>query len=127
MHGNIRLSLRLSFPGVTVNRVLFSTRLRECSDALRNVAETAEALEVEERLVPLPKLTVEAARLPMRWLLRLPAEERVQSGACLSASAMADREAGSVSGGELRQRCMGSSATFVGAEPGMSIACERFG
>jgi hypothetical protein len=94
---------------------------------LRNVAEMADALEVEEQLVPLPKLTVEEARLPMRWLLRLPAEERVRRGVCLSASAMADREAGSVSGGEFRQRCMGSSATSVGAEPGMSIACGRFG
>jgi len=87
----------------------------------------AEALEVEEQLVPLPKLTVEPARLPMRWLVRLPVEERVRSGVCLIASAMADREAGSVSGGEFRQRCMGSSATSIGAEPGMSIACERFG
>ena len=75
--------------------------------------ELADATEAEEQLVPLPKLTVEAARLPKCWLLGLPAKERLRSGVFPRASTMADRDAGSASGGESCHLCIGSRPLSV--------------
>lgn len=78
--------------------------------------------------MPLPKLMVEAARLPTRWLLRLPAEEeQVCKGVCFKASAMADKEAGSVSGGDSRHLCIGSKASTTAVGFVMSIGGGRVG
>ena len=66
--------------------------------------------ETSETLVALP---IDPARLPNRLLPRLPAEERLRNVVFERASAIADKEAGSASGGESCHRCMGSCACVL--------------
>lgn len=118
MHGKILLPLTFPLAGVR-----FATRPRERRLEPRSAAELADALEADEKLVPLPALIVEAARLPLRWPVILAAEELVRRGVFLKASAMQAKEAASVSGGDARHLSIGSKTASADAEPGTFIGC----
>lgn len=93
MQGNLLLSAVLPFAG----RVRFTTRPRRDT-------ELAEAAEPEDKLEPLARLTVDLGRKPAWSLLRVLVDAWLRSGLFLNASAMADNDAASVSGGEFRHR-----------------------
>lgn len=103
VQGNFRFSAALPF--AAFGRVRFDTRPRRAT-------ELAEVAEPEDRLEPLVKLTVEPGRTSIRRLFRLPVlvDAGARSGLFLNASAIATKEAASVSGGEFRHRCIGSIA-----------------
>lgn len=73
----------------------------------RRAVECGDPTEAVEQLVTLPKLAIDPARLATLRLPKLPADERFRSGVFSRASAIADNEAGSASGGEFCHLCMG--------------------